>query len=578
MQKKLHLQKSKNLVLLATLVISAGFVGYMVVRGFTAPELTKVPIPAKGTYWSFSVTGADEDKITNFENFTNRHPMNGYHWFKNYPDAVPTQDIKDSQAQGRIPLMNWKIGDSWATVANGGMDSYIDQRADAIKAWGKPIIIAYHHEPENDSSAGTKAEYRAAFRHVVERFRAKGVNNVSFAWIMMGWSFNPSSGENVNGVIDYYPGDDVVDWIMGDIYNWFGRDGKWTELSKASAAFIKWATVDKAGDKNKPLGLTEWGAVEDPASPGRKAQWLRNAVAWMKTVPNLKWSSYFSNVHNNNGITFNWTIDSSQSSIDAWREISADPHFNPTPTTPPVDAPPAIPLDFALVVGDGQITTSWTANTESDFDHYEIRYKPISTTQWTTIGNVEGVSNLISGLVNDTAYEFAILAVDKAGNKSAYSTSIQGTPQAIPTPPAIPVGLRAVVGDAEVTLSWNPNIEPDLESYAVRYKAVSSTQWTWATNITQPTTVVTGLINGTDHEFQVRAIDKTGNKSEYSNSITATPKKNSRKGDVNNDAKIDVFDLSLLLSKWNTGDSIADLNSDGTVNIFDLSILLSNWD
>lgn len=48
-------------------------------------------------------------------------------------------------------------------------------------------------------------------------------------------------------------------------------------------------------------------------------------------------------------------------------------------------------------------------------------------------------------------------------------------------------------------------------------------------------------------------------------------------GDINNDGIVDVFDLSILLSKYNTPDSTADLNSDNTVNIFDLSILLSHY-
>jgi hypothetical protein len=48
-------------------------------------------------------------------------------------------------------------------------------------------------------------------------------------------------------------------------------------------------------------------------------------------------------------------------------------------------------------------------------------------------------------------------------------------------------------------------------------------------------------------------------------------------GDLNGDGTVNVFDLSILLSKWGTNDATADLNSDGTVNIFDLSTLLSHW-
>lgn len=48
-------------------------------------------------------------------------------------------------------------------------------------------------------------------------------------------------------------------------------------------------------------------------------------------------------------------------------------------------------------------------------------------------------------------------------------------------------------------------------------------------------------------------------------------------GDINNDGVVNIFDLSILLSDWNTTSAAADLNGDGTVNIFDLSILLSHW-
>lgn len=49
-------------------------------------------------------------------------------------------------------------------------------------------------------------------------------------------------------------------------------------------------------------------------------------------------------------------------------------------------------------------------------------------------------------------------------------------------------------------------------------------------------------------------------------------------GDFNKDGKVDIFDVSTLLSKWDTrGATEYDLNSDNNVNIFDLSLLLSNW-
>jgi hypothetical protein len=67
----------------------------------------------------------------------------------------------------------------------------------------------------------------------------------------------------------------------------------------------------------------------------------------------------------------------------------------------------------------------------------------------------------------------------------------------------------------------------------------------------------------------------TGNKDQTNigNSLASA----TEPADINNDNKVDVFDLSILLSKWNTNDSLSDLNKDGSVNVFDLSILLSKW-
>ena len=59
---------------------------------------------------------------------------------------------------------------------------------------------------------------------------------------------------------------------------------------------------------------------------------------------------------------------------------------------------------------------------------------------------------------------------------------------------------------------------------------------------------------------------------------TPTPTQNcAKQGDLNCDNQVGIIDLSILLSNWNTTNSVADVNKDGQVNIFDLSIMLSRW-
>jgi hypothetical protein len=86
------------------------------------------------------------------------------------------------------------------------------------------------------------------------------------------------------------------------------------------------------------------------------------------------------------------------------------------------------------------------------------------------------------------------------------------------------------------------------------------------------------LPDGT-YSLAAKAYDLAGNTQSATISVivknTSTPKI----GDINGDAKVDIFDLSILLSHFSqTGNrSLGDLNNDGIINIFDLSILLSAW-
>ncbi len=86
------------------------------------------------------------------------------------------------------------------------------------------------------------------------------------------------------------------------------------------------------------------------------------------------------------------------------------------------------------------------------------------------------------------------------------------------------------------------------------------------------------------HTIRAQAYDTTGNNS-YSQTITfnvtdPTPPPTTIPGDLNGDGKVNVFDLSTLLSNWGrTGatKSQGDVDGNGTVNIFDMSTLLANW-
>ncbi|MEO8423491.1 MAG: glycosyl hydrolase [Actinomycetota bacterium] len=268
-----------------------------------------------------------------------------YQWDADLPTAQQRWDVDN----GRIPFVNWNAGKGsgyvrWSAIANGSQDAWIRERADAFKAFASPIYLTFHHEPEDDLSRfGTAADFAAAFRHIVTVFRSRNVTNVAFVWTMMAWSFNPRSGRDASS---YYPGDSYIDFVGGDGYNWYpGRPGdKWNSFQAIFDPINAFAIAH-----HKPWMVVEYGAQEDPAVPGRKAQWLRDALATAQSWPSLKSLMYFDMVK-----VYRWDTDSSSSSMSAYRTIASDPYAKPgsgggtnphppTPTPRPTPTPTPTP-------------------------------------------------------------------------------------------------------------------------------------------------------------------------------------------------------------------------------------------
>jgi hypothetical protein len=92
----------------------------------------------------------------------------------------------------RLPIITTKsAGATWAQVAAGAEDAFIDARGAELKLWqdahrglgkwGATFVWTFHHEPNNDSAAqgGTipiaAANWRAATQRIYERWVAQGV-------------------------------------------------------------------------------------------------------------------------------------------------------------------------------------------------------------------------------------------------------------------------------------------------------------------------------------------------------------------------------------------------------------------
>lgn len=265
----------------------------------SVPGAGPVPVPAVGAYLGVYTRGNDSGTASfeEFEHLIGR-PVAIDHSYYRWDQPFPTLADKQIAAQGHIPFWNWqtRLLDgrklSWSEIAAGALDPLIDARARAVKAFGYPVLIAFQHEPEaltgtTAGKEGTPADYRAAWRHVVSRFRLDGVRNVSWVWVLTARSFRTPAVAN-----SYYPGDTYVNWVAADGYNFFGCKAKvsqrWQLPAAIFGAFYAWTAQHP-----KPAMLAEWGSVEDPQVPGRKGEWFAAAEATFQQWPRIKAYVYF---------------------------------------------------------------------------------------------------------------------------------------------------------------------------------------------------------------------------------------------------------------------------------------------
>ena len=141
--------------------------------------------------------------------------------------------------------------------------------ADTIKARGTQTFFGFSHEPESSDSAkfGTAPQYIAAYQHVVDIMRAENATNISYVWQMTAYGFVRKGAGNA---INYYPGDNYVDYVAADAYNWGGcvAHSSWRDLSVIANPVLAFAQAH-----NKLAMLAEFGSQTGP----QRAAWLASA-------------------------------------------------------------------------------------------------------------------------------------------------------------------------------------------------------------------------------------------------------------------------------------------------------------
>jgi len=161
-------------------------------------------------------------------------------------------------------------------------------------------------------------------------------------------------------------------------------------------------------------------------------------------------------------------------------------------------------------IASGQTTTAVTSNSAtfnwtsvSGAASYNIQYRVVGTTTWST-GTSTTTSYNATGLTASSNYEWQIQTVCSSGS-SAFSASATFT-TTTPCNQATALNTSAIT-NTSATLGWTAS--SGATSYNVQYRVVGTT--TWSTGNTTTTSFnVSGLVAGTNYEWQVQTVCSGG--------------------------------------------------------------------
>lgn len=171
------------------------------------------------------------------------------------------------------------------------------------------------------------------------------------------------------------------------------------------------------------------------------------------------------------------------------------------------------------------------------------------------------------------AHSLTAKAYDKAPAANVTTSSAVSVTLVDASPPTAPTNLITTKSTLNsISLAWGASTDNiGVTGYQVKRSG------TTVTTTTSLSYTDSGLTPATAYNYTVVALDAAGNTSTAAGPLNVSTLA-AKPGDINLDGAVDIFDLSVLLSSWNsTSTPKCDLNSNGIVDIFDLSILLTNY-
>lgn len=315
--------KFKNILFI--LIILTFFLPDTVICSMPAPPSPPAPLLWGTALDGYPITGKQLDKIEGDTKLSPAMVVFFLQWpTQSQTGGFPIESLNTIVQRGAIACITWEpmyYEDGvekmvpFQKILKGGYDLYLNDFAHQAKTFNQPFIIRFAHEMNlqryhwgtSEKEFGPKSPdiYQQIFRYVVNLFRRSGANQVL-------WAFCPNAESVPNMTYDstagwnnpraYYPGDDYVDILGMDGYNW-GT----TQTVEKHGWKSSWKTFEdiffpiyrelNAIAPQKPLFVFETACADQG---GVKSKWIVDAfqtlnkwnvqgIAWFQVQKEIDW-------------------------------------------------------------------------------------------------------------------------------------------------------------------------------------------------------------------------------------------------------------------------------------------------
>lgn len=275
--------------------------------------------------------------LTQFEKMTDKKYSiaHFYRGWESFVDPKLVTEFSTLRKNGWMPMLNAnpyyfsecvvKEEPIYTSIAQGHCDAFLHKAGKNLSTVNEPFYLLFAWEMNNKDvewsipyTRSSPADFIAAWRRIHTIFKEEKATNIV-------WVFCPNVPDVSDALYrDLYPGDEYVDWVCLDGYNW-GTAKSWSTWTKFSDVFRSSYKTLVGIAPEKPMLIAE---VNTTDVGGDKPKWYRDML--LRELPNdfpQVQAVVFFNEDRSKQEGVNWKVDVTKESLEAFKEGVNSDHY-----------------------------------------------------------------------------------------------------------------------------------------------------------------------------------------------------------------------------------------------------------